>query len=1095
MTSIRWTLILALAAPVAGAQSLPERAPSRDVEAGIAPMLDAGLTALADGDRPAARAHLERALWQQPYSPPVLLALVSAYAGDDDGQAVIAHRLAAAIGDERGSFRLDRDQRGVMPKDPWLKKIASARAAAAAELQRLAVAKARRLRSEPSDWLIIRHLQRVAAEVIAPAPALWDAVGADINGAAKPPPDPWTPAIEALVRLVDDALLDGRSDAALEAARALMGITTQASFPGLKGPEPRDLSEERALAANAIDRVRAERDDGSPLTVGELRAMTHEERIAFTAAHTDWLDPGVAVTESGKYRVETTCGHGTLLGAVETLELHHARLANWFGRDPFETQGIVRIVPVAAGLEHEGVPHWWAGGFQAGDVTTVRFSASTMASLGTLLTHELTHRFDGAIHPGLPAWLSEGRAVWTEESYAQTTDTGFVEDHADFGRLESTWLKGYGGRAELEKLLTGDVDDYRDNYDGGYSLYLFLSTHELGGARRYRDVIPRYLAACAEPTDDEVARFESFFADGAGGRPSGLDAFAGRFDAFLQDFYWLSRGPISRRYRPNIFKEIGDEVYDYPTWRFTRVRAEPWFGDEQAARAADVLARHGDPRGALASLLWARHVDEWSADRSRDLARLLEQTGLDEAAWVARSSVGDAEPCPIKGLTKTRSYLSQLAKAAADYRAAGHDTAAAAFYADHARLAGMLGEAPIDFAPPERDLGFPFTPPAHSLFALGLVEDELTDHEDRRVEGLYHETDDGRVHVGRSRPRDGTGQVDRIAHQQQIFVRGKEWQSGRYRVSGRVHFTTTYVEGTIVLGYTRRDRNVRVQFQAGDLDFSAGATEQPRVDQMRVTLNGVRDAESTFSGQEALRRFRFDGATSSFGFELVVEGGLVVAFVDGRIVGTYHTPDHTPIEGYVGFAAARGAYQVERPTITDLARARSAGIAEPVARGLHLDAGPPTTRSRMLNRRVDGIPVDRQGTVALWIPTPRPKHRAALVESTIATTRDLAERLREAGHGASLVLVLPEAATSDERRAIVDGLKASPAVEHEVLLHQKDQPLASLDDAAPMVMSMALVLDPEGVLRAIAPFKAGAGIVPHEITHWLRLYTRGPAEG
>ena len=43
----------------------------------------------------------------------------------------------------------------------------------------------------------------------------------------------------------------------------------------------------------------------------------------------------------------------------------------------------------------------------------MRFSIGTIEGLGHGLTHELTHRFDGALFPGQPTWLVEGKAVWT----------------------------------------------------------------------------------------------------------------------------------------------------------------------------------------------------------------------------------------------------------------------------------------------------------------------------------------------------------------------------------------------------------------------------------------------------------------------------------------------------------------------------------------------------------------------------------------------------------------------------------------------------------------------------------------------------------
>lgn len=1104
IATLVWVLLVCRSA---AGQPLPVRAPG-DAAQAVAPILAAADQALKKGDVTAARRDLSRALWQAPFTPEIYQRLLSTYGGeeDEDVRTLLSHRLVASLCDTRGAYKVDKDLRKLLPKDPVLKKVAAARALAAAELVRYASGKARSQRSDPSDWLLARHAQSIARLVVAESPPLLASIAEELNDATSPPSEPWRPVIMALVRLLETSRASGQHDAALAAARTLVGLAAQSEFPDLMGPTPPDLSRERDLAMGALTQLRATLREGAaaPFTTAALRAMDGEQRLRFTAQHTDWAHPAVGVTDSGSYRVETTCGHGTLLGALETIEQHHARLAGWFGSDPFDRPGVVRIVPDAAGLEQEGSPHWWAGGFQSGDVTTVRFTAGTVVSLGSLLTHELTHRFDGALHPGLPAWMLEGRAVFTQESYARTADTEFVEDYADYRRIEGTWIKGYGQEPTLRKLLTGDLEDYRDNYEAGYALFLYLFTYREGGEALYRGALPAYFAASAKPTTDETTRFEQHFADGADGRPLGIVKFAAKFEAFLKDFYWLSIGPASKPYRASMRRELGQEVYDFPIWRSTRVRAEPWFGDAQAAVAADVLLRYGDLDGALAAMLWATQVDEASPEAAARLAAQLDRAGKAEAAWVVRSSAGSLAadgpaadgssdgPAPeLKGLSKTRAYAEALSDAAETYRAAGLSLSAASFAAEHRRLAALLGATALSMEALAKDPGFPFEGPARYLFAAGLIEDELTDHQARRVADLFYETGDGRIHIGRSKAREGTGQLDRTAWQQDSFVRGDEWMDSRYRVSGRVHLTTTDVEGTIVLGYTRRDRNIRLSFQAGADRYPAGPTGEPQVGEIMVTLSGVRDAESTFAGQEADRRFRFDGAVSSFAFELLVDDGLVVAFIDGKIVGTYHTPDDSPIEGYVGFGTTRGAYQVESPTVEDWNRRVAAGVRELFAEGLHLEEGGAHTRSMMLNRRVIGIPPSPEVTLALWVPRPRDKNRAALAKETVASLRYLHEKITEAGFCPSWVVALPDIVTDEERAAIGVGLGRAPAVSCDVVIHHKTEPLASLDDAAPMVVSMALVIGPDGVLRAIAPFNADTKIIPHEFVHWLRLFTRG----
>ncbi len=69
-------------------------------------------------------------------------------------------------------------------------------------------------------------------------------------------------------------------------------------------------------------------------------------------------------------------------------------------------------MPEACGLESEGAPFWWAGGFQSGDLTVLRSAWSDVEGLGRGLTHELTHRFVHFYLPGAPRWLNEGLAKY-----------------------------------------------------------------------------------------------------------------------------------------------------------------------------------------------------------------------------------------------------------------------------------------------------------------------------------------------------------------------------------------------------------------------------------------------------------------------------------------------------------------------------------------------------------------------------------------------------------------------------------------------------------------------------------------------------------
>ena len=62
-------------------------------------------------------------------------------------------------------------------------------------------------------------------------------------------------------------------------------------------------------------------------------------------------------------------------------------------------------------------------------------------AMGRLLTHELTHRFDGVMHPFQRAWYVEGHAVWTGGHYAKMRDVDCVEDFLQVGTCATTLVE------------------------------------------------------------------------------------------------------------------------------------------------------------------------------------------------------------------------------------------------------------------------------------------------------------------------------------------------------------------------------------------------------------------------------------------------------------------------------------------------------------------------------------------------------------------------------------------------------------------------------------------------------------------------------
>ena len=1090
-----WSLFLPLASCWAGEDRDP-----RDV------ILRAAAVAVERGNVQEARSHLLRALWFQPFDRQVLEQVLRLERDDPDRLALWSHAYFAAACDRRGSVRLDSQALQLFDKqDRQVRHVSLERARAASEV----ASKLSRLSRSKNLWVEIqrRFLRDLCRDLIAESPPLQETHAAIMVSSRRNGLPPYEPVLEALVEVMAEGLLNDRPELALKAARLLQGLASQAKFKDLKGPRPPALDRELRLAREALGVARQQlAQEARVYSVEELRAMTERERLAFTRDHDSFENPGVALSPSGRYRIETTCGHGTLLGAAVSVEMHHRRLAGFFGQDPFgERQGLVRIVPDATGLEEEGGPYWWVGGFQSGDTTTVRFTAGSLAQFAPLLTHELTHRFDGRLCAGIPAWLAEGKAVFTEESFARTEDLTFLENRVDVERLETTRLKEYGTVTELRALLNGAIDDYRDNYPAGYSLYLFLRTWKDGERLLFRSALERFTQACSGGAAG-APLFEQLVCDGKEGRPSDLAQFAGLFDDFLHGFLKSGRKPFARNYQTDLLREVGLPVYDAPLWTFERKRAEPWFGQVLAARAATLLLDCERRRAAAQALLWAFEVDEWSPQRMVTLAELLEEFNEAGAGWILRSenhrrrARGAADPGPsplLVGLPGVRAFLSRLEEAAAFYLEGGMPVTAAALASDRNRLGERLGLDPVGpgVVPPELESEVSIDRPPHSLGLLGWSEDELSDYEEFREPGLWYDTPDGHLHVGRRRPRATTGQLDRWSGRRQSFVRGNLWLSpGRHRLAMTVHFTTSYVDGALILGYTRRDRNIRFTFTGGDYDYATGKRDQAApLDFIDCTLHGVREAETAFAGQTLKAAVRFPAPATSFRVEILIDGSTVLALVNGKEIGSYQSPDGQPIEGYVGFAVGSGAYQVELPTVEVFRRRSFGDVSESRTEGLSLSDAGPVTLSHMINRPVVGFETPQEGALLLWVPRPKQEDPAAwkdLYSKLYDAVLDLDRRLRERELSVPLLLVLPEAAEPQGAGRLRTHLREHLSRELQYLSHRKSTPLACLDDAYPVRVPMLIYVDPHGILRAMSPFAPNMAILPHDLVHWLSIHRR-----
>lgn len=1064
-----------------------------------------GRKAIDGGDLATAREHLRAALALHPCSAAVLLDLLRASAGDADLLSYWTDRFVRAATGPRGRLKLDGQTKKLLPDGVDLgpaQKLAQQRAGAIAELARFAQKQRPSGGKNAARAQLLAYASELLLAIGDGTPGPLDEVADKVRrarAAIEPDYDEVFDALERVMRATPTGGGGGEEDAtaieerALRAARILAGLARQATFKDLQGPQPPDMTAIGRRAREFLAGKDADaQGEAKVWTVAELEALDEEQRVQFTDSHDTWRRPGVAESLTGKYRIETICGFETLLGTARTIELHHDRLAGHFGKDPFGSrQGIVRIVPEDSGLETEGAPYWWAAGFQSGDRTTVRFAWSTIPRLGRVLTHELTHRFDGVLRPFLGAWYKEGHASWTGGHYAQMADTEFVEDHLDKGAVDQTWRKDYGRKREFTKLIEGTIEEYRDNYSAGYALYSYLRTFPPGERPLFRDALERYEKNSRAGQKNPLRYFEQTFCDGENGRPESLDDFLDGWQAFLNGVgMWLvrNRDDSNRwvaRYGSVGPGDSGKKVSDRPTWSWARKRAEPFFGQDHAAAATRLLAEVGDHAGTVAAGTWSLTVDGWRPDTVTRAVHAAQQLPSKSSAHaitaLARTrfpGIGSPPATPLASqLARTSGFVTALAERAVELGQAGHSKAATALAAEHDRIARLLDLPALDRARLQSAAATTPPPPvAEYLGGHGWTESGLTGFEDRRREGLWYVERNGDVHVGRARPRETTGSVDRRAHQRDAFVHTVRWIApGSYVLRGRVHFTTSYVRGAIVFGHARRDRDLRLRFTSGDFEYAVGRRETSRASgKVSFRFDGLweRDPEMPRNNTNTSAEVRDEAAW--FDYEIVVHGPRVeIKINDGKRKSIlYAVHDGAPIEGHVGFAMAMGAIRVQEPTVQRL------DVADPDAL-IGLDIGRQPTRSLtdLLDLPTRGLPTAPDGTIVVWIPPGREELADMTMPRVLPTLREAVGEAHE--HPQEWVLVVPEGLPAEDRAAITKQLADVRGPDLRVLTHTIDEPF---DGRYPWV----LFVDGLGVLRA-----AASAASPHlftKVARWSRRF-------
>ena len=1114
-------LLLALAAP----QDDPAPAPAPDPARS---RIEAGRAAREDGRLEKAARDFEAALEFRPFDPALLTDRLSV-AAEGDERALWTQRLAEALATERGTYRLDGEAKRLAPSDKGIAAVVKARAAAFKELMGIASKAGRR--GDPDDQVVAWWARRLALELAQVQPGL-------LEGRAPEDVDPrlrlgseddWIEAVRALESLWNRAGIEGDDSLVIEAARIAVGLRAQTGFqwlmdePARKSRLQGQMANPGGKAQNALglarERLRARQ--GRPWTLEELDQLLSDQGEAFTREHDSFGLPGVALSPREWYRCETDCGFETLRGVAETIERHHTRLVNFYGTDPFVgRQGLVRIVPEATGLESEGAGYYWVGGFQGGDVTTFRFSMGTIEGLGHGLTHELTHRFDGALFPGQPSWLVEGKAVWTGAAYGRSEEEEFVPNHVQPGTLRGVLGAGWTRESKLRELLSGDLEDYRANYTAGYALYVFLNTWvpsefdempDEDEPRLFQHRLDAFMANARQGAGDRIAQFERWFCDGGEGRPEDLAGFVQEFRRFLEGFHPYEPAEWTKRYTTQVPGGGPDPlIYDEPTWVWSRGRHEPYFGDGQAAIAGILLDSNGDREGAARALHWGLANEGRMTLVEERLAGALEASGQEAAAWALDQqrafplypAPGPAPKSLVKGKARLLTLIAALDAAAEEHRGKEWRTSALRFEADRDRLARWIGAPEVGpeaggLAPTGWLARFP-------VEGDGWVEDLLVGHHTPQepMSGNWFAATDGDLEVGRRKERSGTGQFQR-ADWGAAFVRGSRYElPGTWRLKTRVRFTSTSASGKIVVGWTRRDRAVTLS-----LSGAAGRPEDnrdadPVLDRISWKLSGGFERDGRLQGAEPGGGHKLKPPRSAFEVELLVDGASCTLFIDGERMGTYHLADGTPIEGYSGFAIGGGALRFEHPIVERLDRHRTLGVPGLDAPGLDLATGRTLSFEALEGRIVAGVPPRSQGTVALWIPCPprlegEPVDTHAIIRKAVAAAEDLARGALRADMTQGVAIVLPAILGEPDLGELEDRLRTLFAEElddrtcavPDLYRHPFDgQVPEGFDDVPDLGKRWVFFLDAAGVARFARPaYVLGAGFDP-DFAHWLKVF-------
>jgi hypothetical protein len=259
----------------------------------------------------------------------------------------------------------------------------------------------------------------------------------------------------------------------------------------------------------------------------------------------------------------------------------------------------------------------------------------------------------------------EGKAVWTGGAYGKSADENFVDNYASAGNILGAYIKGYAAPENLTKLLEGTIADYRDNYNAGHALFVYLRSRKDGQALPLPRAPAEYQQRARGRRGPRALR-ERLPRRQAGPR--------GKLDKFCADWgrgdFWFDLKPWAEGLTEDVGGAGSPEVIEV-VWAGT-ARAEPRFGQGQASTPAISCAARGGAR-TRSRPTSGRWVPAAASPRSRSSSPSCSSggpgSGLVPAQALAFPFGARTGPSPFLGQLPVAALLAGPESAANDARA------------------------------------------------------------------------------------------------------------------------------------------------------------------------------------------------------------------------------------------------------------------------------------------------------------------------------------------------------------------------------------------------------------------------------------------